>query len=624
MAALKINLDGTRKFATEQLSRSAKDIADLMTLSFTMQRSTPAQFEADLDKVFEKGRFEKIVLRRQDGTVVYQRQTEKTIRYVPLIFKQYVSVDFPKIETQLFDQGVRFGTLEMRLHLGSFYLTLWNNFKKIGILFFSFMIVAIFGSYFILKALLNTIRQIQNQAEAVSHNEYIINKKISKVPELKRVSIVMNTMVEKVQSIFNRQLEDLKYVRDLQFIEPITGLHNRKYLIQRLNHFLDSDTERAHGHFFLIGLTGMEQNSMSTGHPAIQEFYKSLAGILINAVGNVEHAMAARLSQQEFGIILPDFPAEKAVTTTKNAISGILELIAARTEFSDLISVSGGLAYYNYKDDTGSVLSKADYALSVAKSHPSGTIEVFKEKNDQPVMGKYQWQTMLHSALSRRRFFLTFQSVMSDTKELHREVYINLTDQNKEVHKAAFFMPMAITLGLASRIDKYVLEHAAQYLKNNPEKTLAVNISISFCKERLAIVWLRHFLDDSRSIKKRLFFEIHDIDLIQYPEVCIDLIRIVTQMGFGFGIDQCTLNDTTLNLFKEIKPDYLKIEKDYFEDIEHQGNIEVALNALVTLTDNLSIKLIVTKIEDKKFQSVLISKKIKYFQGFGVSGISPL
>jgi len=624
IAVLKINLDCTRRFATEQLFQSAKNIADLTALSLASQLSDPAKFKANIDKVFKAGQFEKIALYRQDGKVVYQRQANKKISYVPLFFQLYVSIDFQKIEAQIFDRGVRFGTIEMKLHPGPFYLTLWMNFKKISTLFFSFGIVAIASSYFILKALLSTVRQIQNQAEALSHNEYIINKKISKIPELKRVSIVMNTMVEKVQSIFSRHLEDLKYFRDLQFVDPVTGLHNRRYLIQQLNHFLESDTEKADGHFFIVGLVGMEQNNMSTGHPAIQEFYKGLADVLINAISKSDHAVAARLTQQEFGIILPDCTIEEAMTITQSAISNILELIAVRTELSDLISVSGGLAYYNYKDDTGSILSKTDYALSVAKSHPSGTIEVFKEKNDQPVMGKYQWQTMLHSALSRQRFFLTFQPVMSDTKELHREIYINLTDQNKEAHKAAFFMPMAISLGLASRIDKYVLEHGAKYLKSNPEKALAVNISISFCKERLAIVWLRHFLDDSQAIKKRLFFELHDIDLIQYPEVCIDMIRILKQMGFGFGIDQCTLNDTTLSLFNEIKPDYLKIEKDYFEDIEQQGSTEVALNVLSTLTENFNIKLIVTKIEDKGFKNVLRSRKIKYFQGFGIAGIKPL
>lgn len=622
--ALKVNLDCSSRFAATQLSKSAKNIADLLAISLSSQLSNPAKIEADIDRVFAGGQFKKIALIRLDGRVVYQRQADNTTISIPRFFKKYVSTGFSNIESLIVDKGVKFGTIEMQLHPGPFNLILWSNFKKIGIIFFCLGMMTILGSYFILRVILKTLKQIQKQAEAISRNEYIINKKVPNTLELKNVSMAMNSMVEKVESIFNHHLEDIKYFKDLQFIDPNTRLYNRKFLVKRLNHFLDSDTEKAYGHFFLLAIIGMEQNNISTGHPAIQDFYKSLADILRNAIQDINHAEATRLSQQEFGIILPDCTIEEALTTTKSAIFKIAELIAARTELSNLLTVSGGLAGYNYKDDAGAVLSRTDYALSIAKSNPTGTIEVFKEKNDQPVMGRYQWQTMLHTALSKQRFFLTFQPVMSDMGELHREIYINLTDKNGEVQRAGFFMPMAISLGLASRIDKYVLEHAAEYLKNNPERILAINISISFCKERLAVVWLRHFLDANQPIKERLFFEIHDIDLTQHSDICIDLIKIIKQMGFRFGIDQCTLNDTSLNLLKEIRPYYLKIEKDYFQDIESRGNTEVALKALLTLTTNLNIKLIVSKIEDKTFKEILIPRNIKYFQGFGIADIQPL
>ena len=622
--ALKINLDCSSRFAAVQLSKSAEKIADLLAISLSSQLSNLTKIEADIDRVFAGGQFKKIALIRLDGSVVYQRQADKTIRSIPRFFEKYVSTGFSNIESAIVDKGIKFGTLKMQLFPGSFYLTLWSNFKKIGLVFLCLGMVTILGSHFILRVLLSTLKQIQKQAEAIGRNEYIINKKVPNTLELKQVSLAMNSMVEEVRSSFNRQLEDIKYFKDLQFIDPITGLYNRKFLVKRLNHFLDSDTENAYGHFFLLAIQGMERNNISTGHPAMLDFYRSLADILNNAIRHLDHAEATRLSQQEFGIILPDCAAEDALTITKSAILKIVELIAARTELSNLITISGGLAGYTYKDDAGAVLSKTDYALSIAKSNPSGTIEVFKEKNDRPVMGRYQWQTMLHTAISKQRFSLTFQPVMSDRGELHREIYINLADNNGNVHKAGFFMPMAISLGLASRIDKYVLEHAAEYLKNNPKRILAINISVSFCKERLAVVWLRHFLDANQPIKERLFFEIHDIDLVQHPDFCIDLIRIIKQMGFGFGIDQCTLNDASLNLLKEISPYYLKIEKEYFQDIESRGDSEVALKALLTLTTGLNIKLIVTKIEDKAFKEVLTPRKITYFQGFGIADIQKL
>jgi EAL domain-containing protein (putative c-di-GMP-specific phosphodiesterase class I) len=100
---------------------------------------------------------------------------------------------------------------------------------------------------------------------------------------------------------------------------------------------------------------------------------------------------------------------------------------------------------------------------------------------------------------------------------------------------------------------------------------------------------------------------------------------MLRQMGFGVGIDQFSLNDTSLNLLKEIKPAYVKIEKDYFQEIDSSlGNTEVALNSLLSLTDSLDTKLIVTKIEDEEMHRTLLSKRIAYFQGLAIAPITPL
>lgn len=621
---LKVNLDGARKLATKQLSYSTGNITDLLAETLENHLSDPAQLESKINWIFDTGHFEKIVLSRLDGNVVYQREAEADISGAPSLFKGLISIDPPAVEADISDGNERFGTLLVKLNPAPFSAGLWATFKKLILLFVFLAAVTIAGSFLILNRFLKALNRIKQQAEAISRDEYIINENLPKTSELKQVTLAMNTMVAKVQDIFNRQLEDIKYFQDLQFIDTVTELHNRKFLIKRLNHFLDSDTEKAHGHFFLLAIVGMEQNNISSGHPDIQHFYKNLARIITDSAEQMNDAIVARLSQQEFGIILPDANTEEAMIAAEAAVAGSLELIEGKSELTGLIEISGGLAAYDYKDTAGSVLSKADYALSSAKNNPSGTIEFFQGEDNQAVMGKYQWQTMLHSALTNQRFTILSQPVLSAQGELHQEIYINLTAPNGQIYKAGYFMPMAISLGLSSRIDKYVLECIADYLKKSPEKVFAVNLTNVFCRDRLAAVWFRHFLETNQALSRQIYFEIHGDHMLQYPEICFDLTKLLQQMGFGFGIDQIILNDTSLNLFKEIKPAYIKIEKDYFEDIDGRGNSEVALNALLSLTDSLGIKLIVTKIEDEKQHQVLLSKKIKYFQGYAIASIDPL
>ena len=49
------------------------------------------------------------------------------------------------------------------------------------------------------------------------------------------------------------------------------------------------------------------------------------------------------------------------------------------------------------------------------------------------------------------------------------------------------------------------------------------------------------------------------INGIDFPEICIDFIGLITGMGFKFGIDRFTMHDVSLNLLKRIKPHYIKI-----------------------------------------------------------------
>jgi EAL domain-containing protein (putative c-di-GMP-specific phosphodiesterase class I) len=183
---------------------------------------------------------------------------------------------------------------------------------------------------------------------------------------------------------------------------------------------------------------------------------------------------------------------------------------------------------------------------------------------------------------------------------------------------------MAITLGLAKKIDQYVLEKTAKYLEKNLTHIVSVNISTGFCIDRVSLIWFRQFLNTRRYLKNNLVFELHESTLIQYPEICLDIAGLLKGMNYAFGIDQFTLNESALDLLKKLNPDYIKVDHGYLYDAENVINTELALNALITITESLDIKLIAAKIENNEQRKMLSEKNIDYFQGSGVSEITPL
>ncbi len=621
---MKLYFDHAQEFTANQLFNNGKNIANVLSLSLSLQPGDKAFIDTSINAMYDGGSFEAIKLIDQQGEILYDRHEKLIVYGVPQQFIKLIDLKVPVAVSQVSSGWTIIGTLHVKAHAGSSYERLWATFKKLCILFIILGGVSLIFSYFILRYLLQSLTNIQYQADAISNNNFILNDVIPNTPELKKVVLAMNTMVGKVQGIYNRQLDYLKEYKNLIFKDINTGLHNRKFLVKQLESFLDSDNEKAQGQLVILSLVGMDSINISVCHPVLDIFFKDLAAMLTDETKMLADAVTAQLPRYEYGVILPNCSGEESLEIANSLMQGVLSLVARTPQLQGVISSYGGIAAYGQTDNLKTILSKTDYALSVAKSCLSGTIETFQEGSDQAILGKFEWKTMIEDALNQNRFLLTAQPVISDAGELHREVYVNMIDARGVQQKAGYFMPMVTTLGLANKIDQYVLENAVKHLENNPEQRLAVNITTELCTERLSLIWLRKFLTESKHVKGNIVLEIQEESLIQHPDIYLDIVGLLKGLGYSFGIDQFTLNEKVLNLLKDLNPDYIKVDQGYLYDTDNEINTEMALNALITITDSLDIKLIAVKVEDEHQRRILTEKNINYFQGRSISDIAPL
>ncbi len=624
VTVLRINFNNARDFTANQTYNNAKNVANVLALSLGPRIADEAFVQTSINAMYDGGYYQSITLTRTGGIVEYQKHEPLLVEGVPALFLNYIDVDIPVAESQVMAGWSVFGTIQVQGHTGQAYSKLWATFKQLCLLFAALGGIAIGVSYLVLKHLLRALESIQLQAEAISNSEFLITDDIPETPELKKVVLAMNAMVEKVQTIFNRHLENLIQFQELRDKDTITGLPNRNFFITHLTRLLAGDGEKVYGQVIIIGLTGMERINVAGGHPVIRQLYRDLSAVFERETGKLTEAVVARFPRQEFAALLPGCTPEEGLAIAAAITHGFIKVIGLEPQITDQVNANGGVASYRSDEKVGAVLSKVDYSLSVARSGLPGAVESFKDEQSDTVMGKSEWKAFIEKAFFDNRFILAAQPVMSEKGELHREVYISLADRQGAVYRAGFFMPMVMSLGLAGRLDQYVLEHTARHLAVDLGGTLAVNLTTEFCKDRRALPWLRQFLAANNSVQTRLVLEIQENTLIQYPDICLDLAGLFTGLGYTFGIDQFTMNDASLSLLKKIKPHYIKIERDYLEVFDDPGKTDMVLNALFTITDSLDIKLIATKIETDAQRRALSNRNITYFQGRGIADIAPL
>jgi len=620
---LKINFDNTKEFVRTQLYSNAKNTANSLSLSLSSVTDDPATMTTMIRAMFDGGYYEEIALYDIENNVIEKLYQEPDIQGVPAWFISFVNFENLPAEAQISSGWSIFGTLHVKGHPGLSYIRLWDTFKYLSI---SFLIIGAFAfavTFMVLKMILRPLDAVRSQAAAIENNEFIINDKIPSTPEMKQVVTTMNSMVAKAQTIYNREIDALKSYQELLYKDQQTGLYNRKYFMKQLAHFLQSEDANSKGEMLLIAFEEMEETINEAGFPAVNDLLKKCTDIINANTSAVENSVAAFLNQKEFGIILPALDKEEAMETAKVITDSIKSIIDASGELSPTLKVFCGCTPYTYDENIGSLLSKLDYSITVAKSKGSGSVDRFKDDGNQVVLGKQEWKTMIEDAIEKNKFILTSQSVMSGDGELHQEIFINLVDPKGDIQRAGFFMPMVISLNLANELDRYVMEKTVEFLTENRDSTLAINITDMFLNDRASFSWFRKLLISARHLQNRLTFEISDSAIKNHLDICMDFAGMIKGLGFTFGIDRFVMSETSLENLQQLKPDYLKIDHEYIMDAEGEVTT-TALKSLQTITESLGIKLIATKIDNDKLRRKLEENNIKYFQGRGVADINPL
>lgn len=151
--------------------------------------------------------------------------------------------------------------------------------------------------------------------------------------------------------------------------DPLTGLHNRRYVMDRLR----QEMQRCDRHgeplaFAMIDLDGFKPVNDQFGHVVGDKVLKAVGGAIARSVRVSD--VAARYGGDEFALILPQTPAEGSMRVCERILRSISELeVRAEDGTVCKVTASLGLAYYPADDiDTPEELvHSADGALYGAK-----------------------------------------------------------------------------------------------------------------------------------------------------------------------------------------------------------------------------------------------------------------
>jgi EAL domain-containing protein (putative c-di-GMP-specific phosphodiesterase class I) len=570
----------------------------------------PATLEVMFNAVFDSGYYTRIELVAVDGQTIHKKSQELDIAEVPDWFLSLVPLEAARGTTQVMKGWTQLGQLNLEIHPGFAYSSMYQALVSALSWFALLFVVSMFLLWLVLRYLLEPLRQVKEQADAIHNNKFVQQEKIPATVELKRVVEAMNLMVSKVQGIFNDQEQTLAEYQQLLYRDKLTNLGNRRYLLDQMQQSM-SEESGLHGCMAIIKIVDFEPLREQQGYHVSDNRVRILAGLMGQTHAEQQAERVSRFNEDEFAFLSAADESEVTAFIEK-LFEEFRELAQGEPTLAE-VKLLAGVCGLESGNEIGNILSSIDYCLSQANNSGPFSIECQMSTNLDLPQGKMQWRSWLESILEAKQLFLVGQLALDERIPVQRELFIRARNQQDQIIPASAFMPMASSLGMALEIDKEVFRLVGSNHKIDRKIPLAINLSAAFFELAEAQEEFDQLLLDCEQTRTRLCIEASHHVLNQHPIMSGKVSDRVRKHQHQFGVDNLDLGQS-LQLLQSGQFDYVKINAKTLHEMS-RNDMPAGYQALRTITDTLDIRIIAVAVDSQEVYNELKALGIDTMQG---------
>lgn len=421
--------------------------------------------------------------------------------------------------------------------------------------------------------------------------------------------------------------EEVKY---LAFYDPLTGLPNRRLLIDRLQQALATSSRRQRcGALLLVDLDNFKTLNETQGHDRGDALLLQVSQRLRNCVH--EDDTLARQGGDEFVIVLEDLGDTPAQAASASEDVGQKILNALRQPYSldgDMhhSSLSMGITIFSgMRETVDELLKRADLAMYKAKSSGRDTLRFYDPSMQAVVSARAAMEMDMRVGLNQSHFELFFQPLVDNGRITGAEALLRWRHPLNGYVSPTQFIPLAEESGLILPMGEWVMRNACQRLAtwaDHPDlkhMTLAVNVSPRQFHQNGFVEQVLSAVNNAGADARRLKLELTESLLLSDVEDTIAKMEELQQYGVSFSLDDFGTGYSSLAYLKRLPLEQLKIDRSFVRDVLTDPNDAAIARTVVALAHSLGIGVIAEGVETEAQRVFLAENDCHAWQGFLLS-----
>lgn len=422
-----------------------------------------------------------------------------------------------------------------------------------------------------------------------------------------------------------KEVEEMRNYQ-LLFHDPLTGLANRNKLLHILQQTLDNKPLIGKMALIKLNVNRLKVVNDGLGYGFGDQLLIQISEYLQKNTPSL-HTIA-RSSGDEFLLLLNELPPDSELETLRSIMHVIHQLMLTPFQLGEhdiTISVSMGATLFPSLDasdaNAETIMTQAMLALHSAKHLSQEQSMIYHASLESHAKQRILLESRLRTAIEQNHLRLYLQpQVNAHGKVVSAETLVRWLDPEEGLISPGVFIPVAEQTDLIIELDRWVIRHACQYLKQIQSAginfSMSINVSGKHFIQSNFVNTILNIIDETDIDPHALILEVTEGVFIADLTAVIDKMNRLREIGIKFSIDDFGTGYSSLQYLKRLPIHELKIDKSFVDGLPDNAEDIALVKTIISIAQNLNLTLVVEGVEHKDQADFLRTQGEFIMQGY--------